>query len=54
MSLIQKVKRNMEGRNWLRRTEFILFIALLIATIVDAAILLLYPIKFCATASREV
>ena len=34
MSLIQKVKRNMEGRNWLRRTEFILFIALLIATIV--------------------
>jgi hypothetical protein len=27
---------------------------LLIATIVDAAILLLYPIKFCATASREV
>lgn len=34
MSLIQKVKRNMEGRNWLRRTEFILFIALLIGTIV--------------------
>ena len=38
MSLIQKIKRNMEERNWLRRTELILFSALLIATLILFAV----------------